>query len=290
MKLALLFFFYKDIDVCRNRLQLLKQYNPDSKIFGLYGGPKEEEDMFKEELKAYFDDFYSLAGLDGFWIWIHNDLSMLKWYEARGKDLEWDSVVICQWDMLAFESFEKVFAGIKKDEIYLPNFGRMKKAWEDSWYWTSKEHYEKALKEKPINLPYMRGNLLAFKKLIAEKYQYTKKPFIGMIMFGVIPRLYFEKFKTVEQKEIGFLEYKVPTYAKIFKIPVFNKYLGEYRLIPHKGFLNRIRNRFFNRTNRCSMNALKRPIRPHYIRQELKKKNGWRVFHPYFEVFDLKKK
>ena len=35
MNLAILFWFYKEPEVCENRLQLLKKYNPDLKILGL---------------------------------------------------------------------------------------------------------------------------------------------------------------------------------------------------------------------------------------------------------------
>ena len=36
MKKAILFRFYKEIDVCINRLKLIKKYNPELEIFGLY--------------------------------------------------------------------------------------------------------------------------------------------------------------------------------------------------------------------------------------------------------------
>ena len=37
-RLAILFWFYKKPFVCRNHLLILKKYNPDLKIYGLYGG------------------------------------------------------------------------------------------------------------------------------------------------------------------------------------------------------------------------------------------------------------
>jgi len=38
MKLAVLFWFYKEPEICHNRLEILRQHNPTVPIYGLYGG------------------------------------------------------------------------------------------------------------------------------------------------------------------------------------------------------------------------------------------------------------
>ena len=39
---VILFRFYNQFDVCRERLRLLRHFNPDVPIYGLYGGPPED--------------------------------------------------------------------------------------------------------------------------------------------------------------------------------------------------------------------------------------------------------
>lgn len=58
MKFAILFQFFKDIDVCRNRLKLLKKFNPDIPIYGLFGGEASQADKFRQALGAEMEDFF----------------------------------------------------------------------------------------------------------------------------------------------------------------------------------------------------------------------------------------
>ena len=100
--IAVVFWFYKEPEICINRLKLIKKYNPKIKIFGLFGGNQNEESLYNEKLGGYLDDFYTHPSANSDWKWIHGDLMLLDWYKDRGQKLKWDSVVIVQWDMLVF--------------------------------------------------------------------------------------------------------------------------------------------------------------------------------------------
>ncbi len=65
------------------------------------------------------------------------------------------------------------------------------------------------------------------------------------------------------------LEYKIPTYAKIFNIPFFEKDIGV---------------EFFEEDGK-PLNAKPREIDKDYIVGELHKKDGWRAFHPCYKVW-----
>src|SRR3989338_3624133 len=113
MKLSVLFWFYKEPEVCENRLQILKKHNPDLKIFGLYGGKISKAGEYQDKLGKYLDDFYIFtANTDENWKWINGDLMILDWYEKKGRNLEWDSVTVVQWDMLVLDSLKNIFFGI----------------------------------------------------------------------------------------------------------------------------------------------------------------------------------
>ncbi len=80
--------------------------------------------------------------------------------------------------------------------------------------------------------------------------------------------MFFERYLKVGNRSVGMLEYKVPTYAEIFGIPVFRKDLG---VKWDEGRKNR------------PLNAIPREISAPYIRRQLRKRGGWRIFHPYYQ-------
>ncbi len=268
LNLAILFWFYKNVDVCENRLQLLKQQNPNCKIYWLYGWQKSQENKFKDRLNKYLDNFYTTPEKNSFKKWIHGDLYLLDRYENIWKKLKWDSIFLAQRDMLIFEPIKNIFNGIKKDEILLPHYDIITKKIENNRYRTSVKNYNKKQNTDKTKI-HMRKNYLWFKKYIKKKYWFIDKLPRTIFMTAIMPKIFFEKYKTVKDIEIGFLEYKIPTYAKIFKIKRFKKYLWE-KITP---------------IEKCPMNADTIEIKKEYIQSQLKRKKWRRIFHPYYKSF-----
>lgn len=263
MNLAILFWFYKEVDICENRLQLLKKYNPNMKIFGLYGGTQKESEKYEHILGEYLDDFYIFDGTaDVNWKWINGDLMILDWYDKRGKMLTWDSVVVVQWDMLVFDSLKSQFANLNKGEIYLSGLRSLDSSIEKRWHWTNTYSGE-------------RKNYLAFLEYVKKEYGYEDRPpMCCLFVLQVFPKVFFEKYLTVKDKEIGMLEYKVPMYAKIFGIPFFKKDMGIYWSMSQSV------------SNNAPLNAKAVEVSHGFIEKELHKKDGWRIFHPYFKMWN----
>lgn len=160
MKLAILLWFYKEPDICENRLRLLKRYDPDLKIFGLFGGEQGEADSYRERLGGYLDDFFVSPSTDPDWKWIHGDLMILEWFELRGNRLEWDSIAVVQWDMLVLDSLKVLFSGMKEGEMVLSGYRELDEEIERKWSWT-KEGAEG------------RSNFIAFKEHVRRDYGYA---------------------------------------------------------------------------------------------------------------------
>lgn len=257
MNLAILFWFYKEPEVCENRLRLLKKTNPGLKIFGLYGGEQKQAKEYEDRLGKYLDDFYAYPGeKSAKWKWINGDLMILDWYEKRGKNLVWDSIVVAQWDMLVFDSFLNILQGIQKGQIFLSGLSPLDKKIEESWYWT-----------KPGGED--RQNYLNFLDYAEKNYGWKERPLCCLFILQVFPKIFFEKYLSVKNREVGMLEYKIPIYAKIFNIPFFEKDIGV---------------EFFGEDKK-PLNAKPREIDKDYIAGELHKKGGWRAFHPYYKVW-----
>lgn len=255
VKLAILFWFYKKEDICINRLKLLRKYNPDLEIYGLYGGPQNKATKFESKLSKYLDDFYVSPYRDPDWKWINGDLMILKWYEERGKNLNWESIVVVQWDMLVFESLKETFKGIKRDQIFLSGLKQLDKKTELCWTWTSP-------KKK------FRKNFLNYLKYVRKNYDFKEKPIICLFILQVFPKKFFDKYLEVGNKKVGMLEYKIPIYAKIFGIDFYKKDFGV-----HWG----------GNIKEDPLNALVKEIDLKIIQKNLKDRKGWRIFHPYFK-------
>ena len=237
----------------------MKKHNPDLKVFGLYGGETSKAEEYKNKLCKHLDDFYVFsANTDKDWKWINGDLIILDWYDERGRNLDWDSVIVIQWDMLVFDSLEKIFLGIKKDEMFVSGIRSVDKELEDKWDWVKLGSEE-------------RQNYLNFLKYIEKTYQYKDEPLASLFIIQVFPRIFFDKYLTVKNKEVGMLEYKIPTYAKIFGIPFYKKDIGVkwYGGEPKP------------------LNAIPQEISEEYIKEQLTKQDGWRIFHPYFKMWEL---
>jgi len=260
MKLAILFWFYKEPDICKNRLELLKKHNPKLKIFGLFGGDQKEARKYQEALGEYLDDFYVSPSDDPDWKWIHGDLMILDWLSMRGKDLDWDSIAVVQWDMLVFDSIQSQFSGMKKDQIFISGTKNLDSETENKWDWTDPKREE-------------RKNYLEFVDYIKKNYDYTKDIVCSLFIFQIFPRIFFEKYLTVKNREIGMLEYKIPTYAKIFDVSFYEKDLGVWWFDSKPG-------------EEAPLNAIPVEIKKDNIIKELGKKNGFRFFHPYYAKWE----
>ena len=257
MKLAILFWFYKEQEICENRLKLLRKYNPELKIFGLYGGQPSEAGKYQNQLGEYLDDFYTFtASKDEEWKWLNGDLMILDWYEKRGRNLDWDSVAIIQWDTLVLDSLRKQFPDIKNNQIFLSGVRLLDSEVERQWDWTRTDGDE-------------RKNYLAYIEYIKKEYNYSDGLLASLFIFQIFPRVYFDKYLSVSDRSIGMLEYKVPTYAKIFKTPFYDKDLGV---------------RWFSDEAK-PLNAIPEEIKDDYIMEQLSKDKGWRIFHPYYKIF-----
>ena len=275
MKLWILFWFYKDIDICKNRLLLLRKYNPNSNIFWLFWWNDDEAEYFKNELEFWLNDFYQIKEIGSFRKRIHGDLMILERFNNRWIHLHRDSIIISQRDMIAFDSFEHIFADIEKDQLYLPQYGFVDSKFEDKRRRTSKRLYE-SMDDLGKTKSYTYPNYIEFKKYVNHAYWYDKLIPYCIFMTAVLSRSFLLKYSQLPNIELWFLEYKIPTYAKILWFDIYDKlYLWEKEDNPE--------------TWNTPMNALQIEVNKDFIDFELQKSSWWRVFHPYFHIYDFSK-
>lgn len=256
MQLAILFWFYKNPELCQKRLALLRNHHPNIKIFGLYGGPKTKAPLFKQKLESLLDNFYLCPERSAQRKWRHGDLMLLDWYVKRGKNLKWSHLAIVQWDMLVHTDLRKLFPQLGKNEIYFSGLRDIVPSLEKRWSWTSPR------------IPRERRLFKKFQTWIKSTYELKDPLPCCLFIFQIFPRVFFDKFKKLRNPEFGFLEYKLPCLAKAWGLKFRRKDLGVW---------------WYESRGQQPLNALPKEIPSSFIKNELAKSGGWRIFHPVFK-------
>ncbi|MBF2028652.1 MAG: hypothetical protein IGS48_18120 [Oscillatoriales cyanobacterium C42_A2020_001] len=279
MKLAILFWFYKEPEVCKNRLELLRRHNPTVPIYGLYGGDPAVADQYQSCLGQYLDDFYVFREeKDALWKWLQGDLMITHWYRERGKYLDWDTIAIAQWDMLMFGAIEQLFPTLKPDQILLSGLRPIKEV-ENDWEWVSPK------------VPERRQRYLEFLEYVTQIYDYKNDPLGCLFIVVCFPKVFLEQYSAIAEPELGFIEYRIPIYAQIFGVPFcqdhgFNAWWVDVDpVFQVKNPLQRAVNSLRLKLDPNPLNPAKREISLIPIYRHLSTKIGARIFHPYEHVF-----
>lgn len=272
MKLAILFWCYKRADVCEDRLRLLRHFNPETPIFCLFGGQLEEADEYRHRLAPLVDDFFVFAGgppegsqelLDRFrggvwWKYIYGDLLLAAWYRERGHELDWDTVVVTQWDMLIYGPIEQAFSTLRPGQILLSGLRPVKEV-EEGWGWVG------------AGEPAAQPMYEEFLDHVRQRYGYDQEPLCCVAVVLALPRTFLRRFADIERPELGFLEYRLPIYAQAFDIP----FCTDHPFRPWWGAVEKY-------SWKSTLRARPREIWAPTILSNVLRPDGARVFHPYW--------
>jgi hypothetical protein len=263
VQLGILFWFYKDAEVSQNRIRMLRRRNPELPIYGLYGGQPEDAARFSRALGGLLDDFWSFPrAKDSRWKWRNGDLVLSSWFTERGRQLEWDSVFLAQWDTLVCAPIRRILPPLAPGEMLVSGLRPVSEV-EGWWQWMlgdAKKEYD------------------AFRLHLAARYGAVDDPKCCQFIVMVLPRRFFEGYSSIEEPELGFLEYKVPMYAQAFGVPLvedtcFRPWWPEE---PATAGAKR---------TASLMHAWRTPVRLPVVLFERFRPGGRRVFHPYHGIY-----
>lgn len=109
---------------------------PGSRIYGLYGGPRQDESRFAGALRPHLDDFWAFRlERDRQWRWRNGDLMLSAWFTGRGESLEWDSIFVAQWDMVVVTSLARLLPPLAVGEMLVSGIRPVREV-EPWWQWT----------------------------------------------------------------------------------------------------------------------------------------------------------
>lgn len=266
MNLAFLFWFYKDFDVCENRLSALRARNPNRPIYGLYGGDPTEAANAQARLGRWLDNFYAFPeDRSAHWKWQHGDQLIAAWYRDRGHALPWDSVVVAQWDMLLLASADRLFPTLKPGEALFSGL-RPEHEVADWWGWLNGADPEK------------RADRNAFRNYLETEHGYRNELLCCLFIVACLPRRFLECYIAAGSPLVGFLEYKLPTLARVFGIPFCQDH--PY----HPWWASNPATRNAPERERL-LNAVGRDIPLDAVLAETARQDGLRIIHPYRRHF-----
>lgn len=267
LDLACLFWFYKDADICENRLKIFRAYNPNAKVYGLYGGDLAQFPEFERRLGRYFDDLYAFEeDRPTLWKWRNGDIMIGRWFSERGQYLAWDTIFVAQWDMLVFGRLEKLFSGLRKDELLFSGLRPISEV--DPWWWYIRIGSSE------------RSEYEAFFSMVKQRYEFSQEPLCGELIVLCMPRTFLEKYVDIPDPELGFLEYKIPIYAQIFGTPFCTRhpYIPWWGDDPEADKVPLLKRALNSETQNV-------PLRVILVHLLLPK--GQRIFHPVFYIYPL---
>lgn len=259
MKRVVLFRFHKNLAVCKNKLALIKKFNPDVPMYGLYGGPIDDPEGMQKGLKDELLDIYSFADKPDMWKWKNGDLATRLWHQHIGHRIEFDVLHSLEWDLLLWDSLDNVYKGIPPDTLGLTALVRLSEV-ESEWSWTRQD--------KPVRQEWL--NLLSYAQ---KAYGYKEQPFASLGPGTCFPRAFLDKYvATSDIPEYCHEELRLPLFAQIFGIPLTDT--GFYK-------------KWFSAPERKYFNCRGEEVLLSTIQGELEKPDGRRVFHPVREIVEI---
>lgn len=252
MKRAILFRFHKNHLVCKNHLQLLRNFNPNTLIYGLYGGDSDHLPKMKKYLRKNLKHFFSITHYDNDWKWKNSDLAVRFWFKKYGHKMQFDLLHVVEWDLIIFDKLSTVYQHIPQLSLGLTGL-RPLKGVEHRWLWTAKHPW--------------RSKWLRFKRTLSKQHNFPDPINVCLGPGPVFPRSFLEAFARYPRpSQLVHDEIRLPIYAQM---------LG-YDLTDTKFYM-----RWFDDIEKRQFNCVNREIDDKVIENELLKPNGRRVFHPY---------
>ncbi len=264
-KIAVLFWFYKEFEICKERLNFFKKLNPNADIHCLFGGEAKDIDHAKSCSNDVSTSFYHFKESQSkHWKWEHGDEMIIDWFREEGHKHNFDSVFILQWDMLLFAPLHELLGKVKKDQAILSGHRPLDEV-KDFWPWYNPE------KNTILN------------DYLSSTFNYTGPLYACLFIVALLPRKFLAFYQQHSYPFEPFLEYKIPSILMAMSIPV----IQDEQFTP---FWYSEQHKYYHSLKKRNLLAVGHEIDFAIIAKNLSKNNGRRIFHPVFSsnkhVFD----
>jgi hypothetical protein len=205
----ILFRFHKDFENARERIKILRYFNPELPVYGMYGGPLDTTNDALTALADHLDGFWVYPiERDNDWKWMHTDLMTKMWFREVGNHLKFSYLYSYEYDLLTLAPLIDVYPEVGEGEIALSAAEPFTKAIENQWYWTSREPSLSRYKDFCV---YMK-----------EVYGLGRQKSICLGPGPLLSREFIEKYSATEDVDFMHEEINFPAFAEVFGIPIKN--------------------------------------------------------------------
>lgn len=205
MKRAILFRYHDHMDVCANRIAILRHYNPDMPIWGMYGG----NDPSAPRMIG-LDQDYALPFSNAQFKWEHGDLCIRQWFIDQGHAFDFDMIHVVEWDLILLASIEELFGHIK-DGVAVSNRLLLSQLRDEGWGW--------------ITNPKRAAQFEELRAVIATRHGVQLTPetmYAGSFGTAALSRPFLEAFAAEDIPALTHDEIRMPSFATAYGMPVHN--------------------------------------------------------------------
>lgn len=252
-KAVLLFRFHNNPDIARERLRILRYYNPNLQIHALFGGKAE----LYEEAKSAVDDIVASTwlypeGKEEEWKWRHTDLMLKAWYCSAGQYIDFDFLYSYEYDLLTLAPLSEIYPNIDDQTLALAACEPFTEVIEKRWIWTSTDQ------ERP--------KFLKFCKYLQEHYGIKRQKYVCLGPGPLLPKKFLDSWSKTEDIDLVHDELTYPAFAEALGFKTTNHGM-------HPGFgKDESLTKYFN----CNRKNVTKDM----IKEQLSLDGGRRTFHP----------
>ncbi len=260
MKSIVLFRCHQEPQISRNHLELIRRFNPDVKIYGMFGAFGAEDTVFpqfQKEFAGLAEGVHDIKVPNKRWGWKNSDLAMRRWYQQVGHQLDFERLYMIEWDLLLFDSLDKIYQNIPPEGLAVTGLTPLKQV-EDKWMWTAKEPYRQEYRQ-----------LLA---AVKNKFHLSSGFYASHGPGLSVTRAFLEKYSATEVVEFGNDELRLPMYVQALGFKMYDTGF-------ETGWISKEQADLFN--------CFGQEIEWAAIEQQLRLPRGRRAFHPFRKAVDL---
>jgi hypothetical protein len=195
----ILFRFHDQFDACRERLRMLRYFNPDVPIYGLYGGPREDWDDARRSVEDALVHLHPWSAVDRTWKWMHAELAVKEWFRACGEAIPFDVLYEYEYDMLMCAPLRELYPPLPANSLAFSAV-RTTESMMNQWIWIAHQNYRPAY--------------LAFCDYLAERYGVDS---IEQVVLGpgpLLTRRFLTAFCELEDCDLVHNEIAYPAFAQ----------------------------------------------------------------------------
>lgn len=136
----ILFRFHENPEQARERIKMLRHFNPQLPIHVLFGGKKTSVETCKKHVEDLVESFWHFdQSATPHWKWLHGDLLHKAWYRDLGHKLDFDFLFSYEYDLLTLAPLVELYPNINENTIALAACEPFTEKIERSWGWTSEQ-------------------------------------------------------------------------------------------------------------------------------------------------------